>query len=150
AGPRPRAPPAAWPRPPRWRRRRRPPDPWGVPRRARPPRSPGPDPSRDCVPWSCLSDAQQALEERVRLGNEDPLLARVAFVIGALLRHGLRLVLRHVYGKRDGVGGVRPPPARRRMVRHHHDAPLAAAGAQAVQQRAEDVLVDPLDGGDLL
>src|SRR4029453_7587126 len=91
----------------------------------------------------CLSDAQEALEQRVGLGNEDTLLARFALVVGALLR-------RHVDGERRGVGRMRPAPAGRRVVRHHHHAPFTAAGTQAVEQRTEHVLVDPLDGGDFL
>src|SRR4029453_462511 len=85
----------------------------------------------------CLSDAQEALEQRVGLRNEDTLLARVALVVGALLRRHLGLVRGHVDGDRHGVGRMCSAPAGRRVVRHHHHAPFAAAGTQAVEQRTE-------------
>src|SRR5215813_6669919 len=56
------------------------------------------------------SDAQQALQQRMRLGHEDALLARVTLVVAALLR-GLLLVPGDVDGKRHGIGRVGAPGA---------------------------------------
>src|SRR5207244_12304637 len=53
------------------------------------------------------SAAQQPLEQRVRPGDEDALLARVALVVAARETARLPLVARAVDDERPRVGGVR-------------------------------------------
>src|SRR5213083_1416786 len=96
------------------------------------------------------SAAQQPLEQRVRLGDEDALLARVAFVVAARQAARLPLVARDVDDEGHRVVGVRLQRARRRMVGHDQQAPLAARGAQPLEQRADHLRVHVLDRLDLL
>src|SRR5437763_2529730 len=96
------------------------------------------------------SAPEQAVEQRVRLGNEDALLARVALVVAPRRTARLLLVGGDVHDERDGIVGVRLQRARRRMVGQHEDAPLAARLPQPVEQRPDDLLVEVLDRLDLL
>src|SRR5438876_12397623 len=81
------------------------------------------------------SAAQQPLEQRVRLGDEDALLARVALVVAAREAARLPLVARDVDDEGHRVVGVRLQRAWRRMVGHDQQTPLAARGAQPLEQR---------------
>src|SRR2546425_8519301 len=79
------------------------------------------------------SAAQQPLEQRVRLRDEDAQLARVALVVAAREAARLLLVARDVDDERHRVVGVRLQRARRRVVGHDQQAPLAARGAQPLE-----------------
>src|SRR5712692_2558679 len=96
------------------------------------------------------SATQQPVEQRVRLGDEDALLARVALVVAARQAARLLVVARDVDHERHRLVGVRLQGARRRVVGHDQHAPLATRGAQPFQQRADDLLVHVLDRLDLL
>src|SRR5205809_7144514 len=96
------------------------------------------------------SAAQQPLEQRVRLGDEDAQLARVALVVAARQAARLLLVPRDVDDERHRLGSVRLERARGRVIGHDQQAPLAARGPQPLEQRADHLLVHVLDRLDLL
>src|SRR6266852_4011338 len=99
---------------------------------------------------AAVSSPRQPVEQRVRLGDEDALLARVALVVAARQAARLLVVARDVDHERHRLVGVRLQGARRRVVGHDQHAPLATRGAQPFQQRADDLLVHVLDRLDLL
>src|SRR5262245_41836448 len=96
------------------------------------------------------SAAQQPLEQRVRLLDEDALLAGVALVVAATERARLLLVACDVDDEGDRVVGVRLDRAGRRVVGHDEDAPVPARLPETLEHRADDLLVEVLDRLDLL
>src|SRR5512138_2780221 len=96
------------------------------------------------------SAAEEPLEQRVRLGDEDALLARVALVVAAREPARLLLVARDVDDERHRIVGVGLQRARGWMVGKDHHAPLPARLPEPLEDRADDLLLEVLDRLDLL
>src|SRR5262245_35690453 len=90
-----------------------------------------------------------ALEDPVRLGDEDALIARVALAEAALDPARLLLVVGDIDRERDRLGARGAGGARRRVVGGDKEAPGAAALAEPLEQRVDHLLVEALDGRDL-